>query len=114
MNSRQRFNASDEKVVSWKGELGKWEPILGLQDCGPSQRFGWKLAVSTKKAYPPNCTKHGSERPPFQSWEVSVNGSGRSRHLTSWVEQESQVDKQLLEVSAHALRSNLNQGVKPV
>jgi allantoicase len=45
------FNPSDDEVVSWKGERGKWEPILGLQDCGPSQRFGWKLTVPTKKAY---------------------------------------------------------------
>jgi allantoicase len=45
------FSSSDEEVVSWKGEKGKWEAILGIQECGPSQRFGWKLKVPTKKAY---------------------------------------------------------------
>jgi allantoicase len=45
------FNPSDEEVVSWKGERGNWEPILGIQECGPSQRFGWKLVVPTKRAY---------------------------------------------------------------
>jgi allantoicase len=45
------FSSNDEEVVSWKGERGQWEPILGIQECGPSQRFGWKLAQPTKKAY---------------------------------------------------------------
>jgi allantoicase len=45
------FSSNDEEVVSWKGEKGKWEPILGIQECGPSQRFGWKLANPSKKAY---------------------------------------------------------------
>jgi allantoicase len=45
------FNANDEEVVGWKGEQGNWEPILGIEECGPSQRFGWKLAAPTKKAY---------------------------------------------------------------
>jgi hypothetical protein len=86
------FNASDEEVVSWKGERGKWEPILRLQDCGPSQHFGWKLAVPTKKAYIPNCIKHGS---------MNARLSNLGKYLQvevdevaiSWVEQESQDDK---------------------
>jgi allantoicase len=45
------FSSNDEEVVSWKGERRQWEPILGIQECGPSQRFGWKLAQPTKKAY---------------------------------------------------------------
>jgi len=45
------FSSDDEEVISWKGEKGKWEPILGVQECGPSQRFGWKLTVPTTKAF---------------------------------------------------------------
>ena len=45
------FSSSDEEVVGWKGDKGKWEPILSIQECGPSQRFGWKLKVPTTKAY---------------------------------------------------------------
>lgn len=45
------FSSSDEEVVGWKGKRGQWEPILGIQECGPSQRFGWKLAVPPQKAY---------------------------------------------------------------
>ncbi|KAI1398688.1 Allantoicase [Hypoxylon fuscum] len=43
--------SSDEEVSSWKGTKGKWEPILGIQECGPSQRFGWKLDNPTSKQY---------------------------------------------------------------
>lgn len=42
------FSDGDDDVLSWKGERGKWEVILGRQPCGPSQRHGWKLAVPTK------------------------------------------------------------------
>lgn len=45
------FSENDDEVVSWKGGRGQWETILGLQECGPSQRFGWKLDTPTKKAY---------------------------------------------------------------
>ncbi|KAG9244309.1 allantoicase [Calycina marina] len=45
------FSSDDAEVISWKGEKGKWEPILGVQECGPSQRFGWKLKVPTTKAF---------------------------------------------------------------
>lgn len=45
------FSDNDEEVIGWKGDRGKWETILGLQECGPSQRFGWKLKVPTTKAY---------------------------------------------------------------
>lgn len=37
------FSKSDEEVVSWQGGRGKWVTVLGIQECGPSQRFGWKL-----------------------------------------------------------------------
>ncbi|EOO00007.1 putative allantoicase protein [Phaeoacremonium minimum UCRPA7] len=45
------FNLKDEEVLSWKGGRGGWEPILSIQECGPSQRFGWKLDEPTKKPY---------------------------------------------------------------
>ncbi|SPO03909.1 probable Allantoicase [Cephalotrichum gorgonifer] len=45
------FSQDDDEVVSWKGGRGKWETILGLQECGPSQRFGWKLDVPTTERY---------------------------------------------------------------
>ena len=43
------FAESDDEVVSWAGGRGKWEPILGIEECGPSARFGWKLNVPTTK-----------------------------------------------------------------
>ncbi|KAI0418734.1 hypothetical protein F5X98DRAFT_362960 [Xylaria grammica] len=45
------FNSNDEEVLAWKGEKGDWELILGIQECGPSQRFGWKLDNPTAKQY---------------------------------------------------------------
>ncbi|KAI1366070.1 hypothetical protein F5Y08DRAFT_327562 [Xylaria arbuscula] len=45
------FSSNDEQVLSWKGEKGEWEPILSIQECGPSQRFGWKLDSPTTKQY---------------------------------------------------------------
>ncbi|OBT98103.1 allantoicase [Pseudogymnoascus verrucosus] len=45
------FSPSDEEVVSWAGGRGEWEPILGIEECGPSARFGWEIAESTGKAY---------------------------------------------------------------
>ncbi|KAK0651466.1 hypothetical protein B0T16DRAFT_426299 [Cercophora newfieldiana] len=45
------FNLDDAEVLSWKGEHGGWEPILSIQECGPSQRFGWKLDNPTQKQY---------------------------------------------------------------
>ena len=45
------FSSDDLDVVSWGGGRGRWEPILGIQECGPSQRFAWKLDAPTKKAY---------------------------------------------------------------
>lgn len=45
------FSSDDDDVVSWKGGRGKWETILGIQDCGPSQRFAWQLGAPTAKAY---------------------------------------------------------------
>ncbi|KAH7040791.1 LOW QUALITY PROTEIN: uncharacterized protein B0I36DRAFT_419749 [Microdochium trichocladiopsis] len=45
------FGSDDDEVLSWKGGKGKWETILGIQECGPSQRFGWKLNEPTKKQY---------------------------------------------------------------
>lgn len=44
------FSENDDEVVGWKGGKGKWETILGVKECGPSQRFAWKLA-SPSKAY---------------------------------------------------------------
>ncbi|KAI8964963.1 hypothetical protein F5Y11DRAFT_355246 [Daldinia sp. FL1419] len=45
------FSSDDDEVLSWKGGRGKWETILGFQECGPSQRFGWKLDNPTSKQY---------------------------------------------------------------
>lgn len=45
------FSSNDDDVVSWGGGRGGWEPILGIEECGPSARFGWRLAEPTKKAY---------------------------------------------------------------
>jgi allantoicase len=45
------FSQIDEEVISWKGGRGGWETILGIQECGPSQRFGWKLEQPTTKQY---------------------------------------------------------------
>ncbi|TDZ34707.1 Allantoicase [Colletotrichum spinosum] len=45
------FNLDDGEVISWKGGRGQWETILGNEECGPSQRFGWKLAEPKKKQY---------------------------------------------------------------
>ncbi|KAH6678918.1 hypothetical protein F5X68DRAFT_270158 [Plectosphaerella plurivora] len=45
------FSQDDADVISWKGGRGKWETILGNEECGPSQRFGWKLKVPTTKQY---------------------------------------------------------------
>ncbi|KAI1328617.1 Allantoicase [Xylariaceae sp. FL0255] len=45
------FSSDDGEVLSWKGDKGGWEPILGIQECGPSQRFGWKLDSATSKQY---------------------------------------------------------------
>lgn len=45
------FNLNDDEVVSWKGGRGNWETILGVQEGGPSHRFGWKLTEPTQKKY---------------------------------------------------------------
>jgi allantoicase len=45
------FNLNDDEVVSWKGARGSWETILGIQQCGPSKRFGWKLDEPKVKKY---------------------------------------------------------------
>ncbi|CAM1503973.1 Fc.00g015640.m01.CDS01 [Cosmosporella sp. VM-42] len=45
------FSQDDDEVASWKVGRGKWETIVGVQECGPSQRFGWKLEEVTKKQY---------------------------------------------------------------
>jgi allantoicase len=45
------FNINDEEVVSWQGGRGGWETVLGLQECGASHRFAWKLDGPTKKRY---------------------------------------------------------------
>ncbi|KAF2739493.1 Allantoicase [Polyplosphaeria fusca] len=43
------FCADDEKVKD-KAYDG-WETILGIQECGPTQRHGWLLETITQKAY---------------------------------------------------------------
>ncbi|KAK4038710.1 hypothetical protein C8A01DRAFT_47731 [Parachaetomium inaequale] len=37
------FSQDDDEVLAWQGGRGGWETILGIQECGPTQRFGWKL-----------------------------------------------------------------------
>ncbi|KAF4507258.1 hypothetical protein G6O67_005915 [Ophiocordyceps sinensis] len=41
----------DDEVISWRGSRGKWETILGVRECGPSRRFGWRLHVPSGKQY---------------------------------------------------------------
>ncbi|ROW17066.1 hypothetical protein VPNG_01074 [Cytospora leucostoma] len=36
-------DGADQEVLSWGGTRGGWETILGIQECGPSQRFAWRL-----------------------------------------------------------------------
>ncbi|KAM0343627.1 hypothetical protein ACHAPU_008379 [Fusarium lateritium] len=45
------FSQDDDKVVSWGGGRGEWETVLGVQECGASQRFGWRLKTPNQKAY---------------------------------------------------------------
>ncbi|KAK8133964.1 hypothetical protein PG984_005976 [Apiospora sp. TS-2023a] len=45
------FSQDDNEVLSWKGGKGKWETILDARECGPSQRFGWRLDAPTSKQY---------------------------------------------------------------
>jgi allantoicase len=45
------FSLNDEEVASWKGDKGGWETILGIQECGPSHRFSWKLDEPTTKQF---------------------------------------------------------------
>ncbi|KYK55252.1 allantoicase-like protein [Drechmeria coniospora] len=45
------FSDDDAEVVSWKGGRGRWKTIVGLQPCGPSRRFGWKLDRPSTEAY---------------------------------------------------------------
>ncbi|KAI0161412.1 hypothetical protein GGR57DRAFT_490118 [Xylariaceae sp. FL1272] len=44
-------NSNDDEVLAWGGQRGGWETILGIQECGPSRRFGWKLEKPTSKRY---------------------------------------------------------------
>jgi allantoicase len=43
-------SAADEEAVKSKEYTG-WETILPKQECGPTQRHGWKLEKITEKAY---------------------------------------------------------------
>ena len=45
------FSQDDAEVLGWGGGRGGWETVLGLQECGPSQRFGWKLGTPSAKQY---------------------------------------------------------------
>ncbi|MBE3043799.1 hypothetical protein IMZ48_14740, partial [Candidatus Bathyarchaeota archaeon] len=45
------FSQDDDEVASWKGGRGKWETILGVQECGASHRFAWRLDSPTDKRY---------------------------------------------------------------
>ncbi|CAN8103698.1 unnamed protein product [Discula destructiva] len=48
------FHPSDEgddEVLSWQGTKGGWQPILSVHECGPSQRFAWKLDAPTNTRY---------------------------------------------------------------
>lgn len=43
---------SDDKEEELKGkDFSGWETILPKQECGPSQRHGWRLPQKTEKAY---------------------------------------------------------------
>ncbi|KAF3766111.1 Allantoicase [Cryphonectria parasitica EP155] len=43
--------ADDDEVLSWGGDRGSWETILGIRECGPSQRFAWRLDNPSDKRY---------------------------------------------------------------
>ncbi|TQV91220.1 allantoicase [Cordyceps javanica] len=45
------FSDDDDEVLSWQGTRGGWETIVGIRECGPSQRLSWKLDAPTKKQY---------------------------------------------------------------
>ncbi|KAK7948262.1 Dilute domain-containing protein C25B8.08 [Apiospora aurea] len=45
------FSQDDNEVLSWKGGKGKWDTILDARECGPSQRFGWRLDAPTSKQF---------------------------------------------------------------
>ncbi len=45
------FSDNDDDAVSWQGTRGGWETIVGIRECGPSQRFSWKLDEPTQKQY---------------------------------------------------------------
>ncbi|KAL7798153.1 hypothetical protein V8C37DRAFT_407815 [Trichoderma ceciliae] len=45
------FGDNDDEVISWKGGRGRWETILDIRECGPTQRQGWKLDRPTGKQY---------------------------------------------------------------
>lgn len=45
------FSQDDGEVLSWKGGRGQWETILDARECGPSQRFGWRLEDGPTKQY---------------------------------------------------------------
>lgn len=45
------FSSDDDEVKSWGGQRGGWEVVLGINECGPSQRFGWKLNCPSNRAY---------------------------------------------------------------
>jgi allantoicase len=45
------FSLDDDEVVSWRGTRGGWRTILGVRECGPSQRFAWKLDGTDKTQY---------------------------------------------------------------
>lgn len=45
------FSQDDAEVVSWAGNKGGWEPILGIQQCGPTQRHSWKIDHRKDKQY---------------------------------------------------------------
>lgn len=42
--------SGDDEVLSWQGTKGRWEPILSIEECGPSQRFAWKLDAGPTQA----------------------------------------------------------------
>lgn len=42
---------ADAEVLSWAGTKGRWEPILGIRECGPSHRFAWRLDTPTTARY---------------------------------------------------------------
>ncbi|KAK7746877.1 Allantoicase [Cytospora paraplurivora] len=70
--------AGDQEVLSWGGTRGGWETILGIQECGPSQRFAWKLddRPARSSASPPSPSSPSSSGGRFTHVRLNMYPDG--------------------------------------